>query len=60
MKITITYYEKVNGKVTMDSNRISEIITGENASDCMSQIAQKRANHDFRKFTPIVIKYVED
>ena len=60
MKITIAYYTKINGNFTKFSDRVSEIITGENARDCMSQIAQKKANHDLWKFTPIEIKYVED
>lgn len=60
MKITIAYWTKSNGKVSINSQRITEVITGNNAKDCMNQIEEKRWNHDSWKFSAIEIVNVED
>ncbi len=60
MKVTIAYWENLNGKITINSRRKTEIIIGENAKDCMRQIEQKKANHDLWKNSPIEIVNIED
>ena len=60
MKITIAYWTKPNGKVSINSQRITEVITGDNAKDCMQQIEQKKENHDCWKYSAIEIINVED
>ena len=60
MKITIAYWTKPYGKVTINSQRIREVITGINAKDCMDQIEQKAENHDCWKYSSIEIINVED
>lgn len=60
MKITIAYWENLNGRITINSRRITEVITGDNAKDCMNQIEEKRWNHDSWKYSPIEIVNVED
>jgi len=39
MKITIAYWKNLNGKITINSQRVTEVITGDNAKDCMQQFA---------------------
>ena len=60
MKITIAYWKNLNGKITINSQRITEVITGDNAKDCMQQIEQRRENHDLWKYSAIEIVNVED
>ena len=60
MKITIAYWKNLNGKITINSQRITEVITGDNAKDCIQQIEQKRENHDLWKYSAIEIVNVED
>ena len=60
MKITIAYWTKPNGKVSINSQQITDIIIGDSLKDCMNQITQKRENHNCFKYSPIEIIKMED
>ena len=63
MKVTIAYWTNPNGwngNITINCRRIEEVITGENAKDCMQQIEHKRANNKISENSPIEIVNIED
>ena len=60
MKIIIRFWEYVKYYTPDYKKQHTKTFEGDNALDCMAQIASYRHNHDCAKYTPVEIINVED